>query len=77
VKAACGALEDFGFEVSESGIISFDTTIAMNESEWKDDVDEWVHFFHHEFEFLDERGRKRNIPTAYLIKSSRKTSSRR
>jgi len=41
LKAGCGGLEDFGFEVSESGNISFDTTIAMDENEWKDDVDEF------------------------------------
>lgn len=73
VKAACGGLEDFGFEVSEAGKISFDSTILTDENEWKEDVDEWMDFFHYEFDFLDERGRKRNIPKTYLIKSSRKT----
>jgi len=69
-EAACGGLEDFGFEVSENGKIFF----VMDENEWKDDADEWMQFFHREFDFLDKRGRKRNIPTAYLIKSSRKIS---
>jgi len=75
--AACVGLEDFGFEVSENGQISFDTTIVTDENEWKEDVDEWMHFFRHEWDFFDVRGRKRNIPTAYLIKSSRKKASKK
>ena len=74
MPSSCIGLEDFGFEVSETGEISFDSTIVTDENEWKDDVDEWMNFFQYEFDFMDERGRKRNIPKTYITKSLRKTS---
>ena len=68
---------DFGFEVDDDGKITFDTTIITNENEWKDDVDEWMHFIWHEFDFFDQKhGRKHKgeIPKALLIKSSKQKS---
>jgi hypothetical protein len=71
---SCIGLEDFGFEVSETGEISFDSTILTDQNEWKDDADEWMNFLQYEFDFLDARGRKRNIPKTHIKKSRKKIS---
>jgi len=58
-------VSNFGFEVDNSGNITFDSSL-LDGDEWKEDVNEWSSYLKHDFDFFDTQGKKRPRTPRYL-----------